>query len=88
MKVRIEKSFDKDIKKINRKNINRDIAELIEKFIEAEFFFDIGNCSKMKGHKSAYKIRLGDYRIGIFYENEIVVFSRILHRSKICQYFP
>ncbi len=35
-----------------------------------------------------YKIRVGDYRIGIKFEHETLTFERILHRKDIYKVFP
>jgi len=43
---------------------------------------------KMKGDKTAFRIRIGKYRIGIYIVNGTVEFTRVLHRDKIYKYFP
>jgi mRNA-degrading endonuclease RelE of RelBE toxin-antitoxin system len=43
---------------------------------------------KIKTHEAAYRIRIGNYRLGFFYEHHEVIFSRILHRKDIYKYFP
>jgi mRNA interferase RelE/StbE len=35
-----------------------------------------------------YRIRLGDYRVGLKIENNTVCFVRFLHRKDIYRYFP
>jgi len=35
-----------------------------------------------------YRIRLGDYRIGLVVNEQTVVFVRFLHRREIYRYFP
>ncbi|MCA9917044.1 MAG: type II toxin-antitoxin system RelE/ParE family toxin [Anaerolineales bacterium] len=42
----------------------------------------------MQGYESYFRIRLGDYRIGIEVENQTVIFVRILHRKDIYRRFP
>lgn len=32
--------------------------------------------------------RLGEYRVGIFLENDTVILARILHRKEVYRYFP
>ncbi len=49
---------------------------------------DIPNCRKMRGYKNYYRIRMGDYRIGLELDNDTVVFKRYLHRKDIYKYFP
>jgi mRNA-degrading endonuclease RelE of RelBE toxin-antitoxin system len=51
-------------------------------------FADIGNLKKLKGDENAYRIRIGDYRLGIFFDGETVIFARVLHRKDIYRYFP
>ncbi len=46
------------------------------------------NLMKLAGHKSAYRIRLGDNRVGIFIEKQTVVFARFVHRRDIYKLFP
>ncbi|TVM04222.1 MAG: plasmid stabilization protein [Candidatus Brocadia sp. WS118] len=49
---------------------------------------EIKNLKKIKGHPSFYRIRIGDYRLGIEYRETTLVFMRVLHRKEIYRYFP
>jgi mRNA-degrading endonuclease RelE of RelBE toxin-antitoxin system len=40
------------------------------------------------GPEHAYRIRLGDYRIGFHWVGEELIFSRVLHRREIYRFFP
>ena len=40
------------------------------------------------GSGDFYRIRVGDYRLGLELEGEEVVFVRCLHRREIYRYFP
>jgi mRNA interferase RelE/StbE len=42
----------------------------------------------MSGFKNAFRIRVRDYRIGFYYENDIVELARFLHRGKIYKVLP
>jgi len=42
----------------------------------------------MKGHHYAYRIRVGDYRIGLFFENGLTTFAYLAHRKDIYNRFP
>jgi mRNA interferase RelE/StbE len=46
------------------------------------------NCKKLKGSTNAYRIRLGEYRIGFVFEDDHIDFVRFLHRSKVYDVFP
>ena len=37
---------------------------------------------------SAYRLRLGDYRVGIFLVEGVVEFARVVHRRDIYKVFP
>ncbi|WP_218651862.1 type II toxin-antitoxin system RelE/ParE family toxin [Nostoc sp. C052] len=51
-------------------------------------FEEITNLKKLQGYENAYRIRVGDYRIGLIFDGEIVLFQRVLHRKDIYRYFP
>ncbi len=42
----------------------------------------------MKGYKNFFKVRIGNYRVGLHKEGDILVIKRILHRREIYRYFP
>ena len=44
----------------------------------------------MKGYKDKYKIRIGDYRIGLTIDKKqkLIICQRIAHRREIYQIFP
>jgi len=67
MKVLIDKSFAKDVESVDDKKILHTLVKLIEKIGETEQISQIPNCKKLKGTKNAYRIRLGDYRIGFVF---------------------
>jgi mRNA-degrading endonuclease RelE of RelBE toxin-antitoxin system len=48
----------------------------------------IQDLKKIKGAKNAYRIRVRDYRIGFFFEEDKMTFSRVLHRKEMYRFFP
>ncbi len=65
----------------------------IEKFAFEEILTmkslgESGKIERMKGHKQYYKVRFGDYRVGLRIEGETVVFERVLNRKDIYRFFP
>ena len=42
----------------------------------------------MVGHKNAYRIRISDYRIGIYIQNDVIEIACIEHRSTVYKNFP
>lgn len=88
MKVLFDKSFLQDIQKINDGKLKSRINNIIQLLEEAESLTSIPHLIKMKGHASAYRLRVGEYRIGLFKEKEVVKLIRVLHRKDIYTYFP
>jgi mRNA interferase RelE/StbE len=89
MDFEIKKSFRRDTKKIKDNNLLDSILEIIEMIEQSSSISDIADIKKMEGVKNHYRIKLGDYRIGIFLdENKTVFLVRFLHRKDIYKYFP
>lgn len=88
MKVEYLKSFKKDLLGLTNKQLNVSIKKLVGDLESAESISIIKNIKKLKGHNYAYRIRIGDYRIGVFYEGETVELARLAHRKDIYKVFP
>ena len=87
MKCEIRQSFVKDSLKLPSQ-VKNDIFLIINKIEKAEKISAIPACKKLKGFKSAYRIRIGNYRIGFFYEKNIVELVRVMDRKNMYRYFP
>ncbi len=48
----------------------------------------IKSIKKLKGYDTFYRIRLGNYRIGLEMVEDVIIFARILHRKDVYRYFP
>jgi mRNA interferase RelE/StbE len=88
MNLLFEKSFLKDVEKLKNDDIKQEVIEIINLLEEIKSFDSINNLKKLKGHKTAYRIRLGDYRLGLFFENGNLILTRFLHRKDIYKKFP
>ena len=88
MIVVVTKQFEKDVRKELSKSNQQQLAGILEKLQEANSIKEVSNIKKLKGYKSAYRARMGDYRIGFILEGNVVKLSRIMHRSEIYKYFP
>ena len=69
-------------------SVKDDIANAVEQVKQAEGMSSIVNLKKLKGFKTAYRIRIGDYRIGVFIDGDTVEFARVVHRKDIYKLFP
>ena len=88
MQVEFLNKFSKDIDRINIKSVKASLAKLIGHIESAENINGIPNLKKLTGHKSAYRVRIADYRVGFFYESGKVIFARVVHRKDIYTVFP
>jgi mRNA interferase RelE/StbE len=89
VKFRIEKSFDRDVDKVKNKHVLRKLHELISAIGDAEAIRKIPQTRKIEGYGPYYRIKLGDYRLGMEAVSDTeVVLLRFLHRKDIYRYFP
>ena len=88
MKVEFLKSFSKDLDSVNSKSVKQSLIRIVELLEEVEDLKDIPNIKKLKGFRNAYRIRVGDYRLGLFHEGSAVQLARFLHRKDIYKHFP
>ncbi|CAN5357523.1 hypothetical protein BH11BAC3_BH11BAC3_40400 [soil metagenome] len=88
MKVEFLKKFSKDLDNLKIKQVKRSLIQLIELMEVVDSLEMIPNTKKLKGHKTAYRTRVGDYRLGFFFENSTISLARFLHRKDIYKIFP
>ena len=82
--------FLRAIKKITDVLLLEVIEQVICSVEEAKTVKDIPELKKLKGYKEGiyYRIKLGDYRIGVTIENDLVTFVVFRHRKDIYKSFP
>jgi mRNA interferase RelE/StbE len=88
MRLKIDKSFEKDTDKLNDPKLLQKIASCIEQVIAANAISEITNIKKLSGFKNYYRIRVGDYRIGFVLKGNEIIFERFLARKDIYKYYP
>ena len=88
MEIKIDKSFQKDTRRIKDKSILQRIANTVANVQSAKTLEEIKNLKKIQGTQSMYRIRIGAYRLGIIVTDSAVEFIRCLHRKDIYKYFP
>ncbi|HBB87108.1 MAG TPA: plasmid stabilization protein [Blastocatellia bacterium] len=88
MNVSFRSSFAKDLNHITDKSLLRRVREVVDTVEHAQSVNDLPNLKKLKSSKNYYRLRIGDYRIGLALEDDILVFVRFLNRKEIYRYFP
>jgi len=86
--VHFRASFAKDLKKISNRDILKHVRESIEQIERAASPNEIHGLTKLKGGRNYYRLRVGEYRIGLILEGDTFVFVRCLDRKEIYRNFP
>ena len=79
MKVEFKKSFVKDLERVRDKGLKERVKQTIERIEEAQTLQEIVNVKKLRGGERYYRIRIGDYRLGLVLEGDAAIFVRFLH---------
>ena len=88
MIILYEQAFLRDIKKIRDQKISDNLAKIIKEIKQTNDLSALDNIKKLKGHPSAFRIKVNDYRLGFFFENGHVIMVRFLNRKDIYKFFP
>ena len=76
-------SFLRDVRKIRDPILLARIRAAIETVEAADDLRNVSDLKKLSGSSGFYRVRVGDYRIGVAIEDETVEFVRVLHRRDI-----
>ena len=82
------KSFLTDVRKLKNNTLRRSVAGAITNVEASSSILEVKSCKRLSGHTDMYRIRLGDYRIGIKVAGVTVIFVRCLHRREVYRFFP
>ena len=88
MQVAYESAFLRDLKRIRSKNVKLRVQQVIQDVKAASSPLKIVGLTKLRGYETFYRIRIGDYRLGVEIVEDTVIFVRFLHRRDIYRYFP
>ena len=65
------------------RGIKERVRETIERAEGAQPLREIGKVKKLRGGERYYRIRIGDYRLGLILDGDTVIFVRFLHRKDV-----
>lgn len=88
MVIHVEKTFLKDISKAKDKTLLINLQNVISNLNRLNSLSEITNLKKLSGKNNYYRIRIGNYRMGISFINNEITLIRFLHRKDIYKYFP
>jgi mRNA interferase RelE/StbE len=88
MEINLTRTFQKEVRSLSAPLKIRILA-VIERVAEAESLSDIPNLKIMEGAHNYFRIRLGDYRIGVFKRpDNVIEFQRVGTRGDFYNRFP
>ena len=88
MKVEYHKSFERDLRRVRDQNLLDRVEAILVGLEASESLDSISNIKVMKGHPDYFRIRIGDYRLGLKRINDGVRIIRFLSRGDIYRKFP
>ncbi len=89
MRFRYAKSFEKDIKDIRHNaEARKRLATVIQAVKSIGSLAELHGIRKIEGYENYYRLRVGDYRLGIKLDGDTVELIRFLHRKEIYRRFP
>jgi mRNA interferase RelE/StbE len=88
MNITVTRKFAKDVTRELNEQQKQELAKILINITHFKILSEIPDCKKLKGFKNAYRIRMGNYRIGFLWEDETVKLSRVLNRKDVYKYFP
>ena len=88
MKCEFRNSFLRDLRGVRDQQLLTRIRVAVEAAEGANSLGEISQLSRLQGSGNNFRIRVGDYRLGLCVENDTVIFVRCLHRREIYRSFP
>jgi mRNA interferase RelE/StbE len=88
MIVKYNKNFLKELNKLPN-NISANIENFVfETLPKNDNLQSVGKIEKLSGHKNCFKVRFGNYRVGIKKQDDEIIIATVKHRKEIYKFFP
>jgi len=81
-------SFLTDVKKLRNAQVRRAVAAAIVNVEQASSLTYVRSLKRLSGHHDYYRIRIGEWRVGLHVSGQTVTFVRCLNRREIYRFFP
>ena len=89
MEVEYSSSFTRDLRRMRNAALLRRIDRRIAELEAAAMLSDVSGVERLKSQGGRYyRIKVGDYRLGIALEGDTVVLVRFMHRRDVYRHFP
>lgn len=88
MQVEFRPLFVRDLRAFKDRKLRQRIEAVIIEVEAANSLAELRNIKVIQGSPNFYRLKVGDYRLGIYLQEDVVAFVRVLHRKEIYRYFP
>jgi len=88
MQVEFRPLFIRDLRAFKDRKLRQRIEAVILEVEAANSLAELRNIKAIQGSPNFYRLKVEDYRLGIYLQDDIVAFVRVLHRKEIYRYFP
>ncbi|HKL81469.1 MAG TPA: type II toxin-antitoxin system RelE/ParE family toxin [Desulfobacter sp.] len=89
MNLLYAKKFSKDLEGVeNNAKLKQHLLKLLEQMKQTDSLTGLNGVRKIQGYENYYRIRIGDYRLGIKATENGIELLRLLHRKDIYRRFP
>ena len=87
MHIEQTKNFQKEVRKVSAP-VALAVAQAIRAVQAAQSFTDIPHFKQLRGHKGYFRLRVGDYRIGLRWDGERFFAESIDTRGDFYKTYP
>ena len=87
MEITVTKTFEKQLRLVP-KYIRESALSILQSLEQLKSANDIKDLKKLKGYNNYYRIRIGEYRMGLQIIEPTIIVVTILHRGTIYKIFP
>ena len=88
MEIRFHRRFDRDLSRTGDAATSRRVERVIEELRAAPNITEVIGVRRLRTPGQHYRIRIGDYRVGITMDGDVAVLRRFLPRRDFYRYFP
>jgi mRNA interferase RelE/StbE len=88
MDVRYSKKFLKQLAEVPSDTRLKIEHFVFNELVSASSIHGLGKVEKMQGYDGFYKVRFGQYRLGLVIENKMITVKIVMHRKEIYKFFP
>jgi mRNA interferase RelE/StbE len=88
MELEYRSSFTRDLKRVRDADIRGRVHRIIGELEAASAIAEISGAVRIRAEGRYYRIRIGDYRLGIALEGDVAILVRFLHRRDVYRFFP